>query len=171
MPLLLWNHRMQDTPVGTIMTAVEDRKGLKIEAELPKDDEFVRGRLIPQLKRRGVRGMSIGYKAQQSHKQGDARVLTKIRLYEASFVNLPMNPQAGVETVKSLSVTEWKDLSDREREARLKTLGLSDDMAKKFVRLDREDRGHKGQREAGVSAGVQAGLSELLAALQTSAKR
>ena len=81
------------------------------------------------------------------------RLLQQVRLYEASFVNIPMNPLAGVNDVKAerLGIEEWKDLSDREREAHLKTLGLSDGLAKQFVRLSREEKGAKGRREAGDS--------------------
>jgi len=150
-PLLLWNHKMDEAPVGTIIEAKEDKRGLYVKGELPKDDEFVRGRLVPQLKRRGLKGMSIGYRALESRKDNGARILTKLRLYEASFVNLPMNPEAGVETIKSqtLGIEEWKSLSDRDREGHLKSLGLSDGLAKQFVRLARDERGGKGQREAG----------------------
>jgi len=150
-PLLLWNHKMDEAPVGTVVEAKEDKRGLWVKGELPKDDEFVRGRLVPQLKRRGLRGMSIGYRAEQSRKEAGARILTKIRLYEASFVNMPMNPEAGVETIKSdrVGIAEWKDYTDREREASLKARGYSDELAKRIVRLEREAQGTKGRREAG----------------------
>ena len=102
MPLLLFQHKMDDCPVGTITEAKEDRRGLWVKGELPKDDGFVRDRLVPQLKRRGLRGMSIGYKATEKEirKSDGARLLKTIRLYEASFVSMPMNPEAGLESLK-----------------------------------------------------------------------
>jgi HK97 family phage prohead protease len=104
MPLLLFNHKMEDAPIGTIVEAKEDKRGLWFKAELPKDDSFVSGRIVPQLKRRGLRGTSIGYKTIQSERRkGDnVRLLKELRLYEISIVNMPMNPEAGVDTVKGL---------------------------------------------------------------------
>jgi HK97 family phage prohead protease len=57
MPLMLFNHKMEDAPIGTIVDAKEDKRGLWFKAELPKDDSFVSGRIIPQLKRRGSSGL------------------------------------------------------------------------------------------------------------------
>jgi HK97 family phage prohead protease len=103
LPLILFQHKMDDAPVGTCLEAKETARGLWIKAAIPKDDDFCRGRLIPQLKRRGLKGMSIGYKPllTERRKEDNARLLKEIRLYECSFVSLPMNPAAGVETVKA----------------------------------------------------------------------
>lgn len=103
MPLLCYQHDLKEV-VGTVVDAKEDKRGLWIKGELPKDDDFVRGRLVPQLKRRGIRGMSIGYKAveKERRKSDGVRLLKQIRLYEASFVSLPMNPEAGVDTIKGI---------------------------------------------------------------------
>lgn len=102
LPLLLFQHKMDECPVGTLTEAKEDKRGLWVKGELPKDDGFVRDRLVPQLKRRGIRGMSIGYKAtdKEIRKSDGARMLKTIRLYEASFVSMPMNPEAGIESLK-----------------------------------------------------------------------
>lgn len=104
MPLLLFNHKMEDAPIGTITEAKEDKRGLWFKAELPKDDSFVAGRIVPQLKRRGLRGTSIGYKTIQSERRrsDNVRLLKELRLFEISIVNMPMNPEAGVDTVKGL---------------------------------------------------------------------
>lgn len=103
LPLLLYQHDMKEI-VGAIVDAKEDKKGLWVKGELPKDDDFVRGRLVPQLKRRGLKGMSIGYKVQDSarRKEDGARLLKQVRLYETSFVSLAMNDKATVETIKGL---------------------------------------------------------------------
>ena len=53
-PVLLWNHKMDDPPLGVVIDAKEHKRGLCIKA--PKDDTFVAGRVIPQIKRRGLRG-------------------------------------------------------------------------------------------------------------------
>jgi HK97 family phage prohead protease len=59
LPLLLFQHKHDDAPVGTITDAKEDKRRLWVKGELPKDDTFVAGRLVPQLRRRGLKGMSI----------------------------------------------------------------------------------------------------------------
>jgi HK97 family phage prohead protease len=104
LPLLLFQHKMEDAPIGTIVDAKEDKRGLWVKGELPKDDTFVSGRIVPQLKRRGLKGMSIGYKATQSErdKESGCRLLKQIRLFECSFVSLPMHPDAGLESIKGI---------------------------------------------------------------------
>jgi uncharacterized protein len=106
MPALLFNHKMEDPPLGLVVDAKEQKRGLWIKAELPKDDTFVAGRIIPQLKRRGLKGMSIGFKVLEREQRGDTRYLKSIRLYEVSVVNQPMNPLAEIETVKSFNPGE-----------------------------------------------------------------
>ena len=101
MPALLFNHKMDEPPLGIVVDAKEHKRGLWIKAELPKDDTFVSGRIIPQLKKRGLKGMSIGYQVLEKEQRSDARYLKQIRLYEVCVVNTPMNPLAAVETVKS----------------------------------------------------------------------
>jgi uncharacterized protein len=111
LPIILFQHKVEDVPVGTCVEAREDRRGLFIKTELPRDDEFVAGRLVPQLKRRGLRGMSIGYRAIETErrKEDGARLLKALRLYECSFVSMPMNEQAGVETIKTMSADDLID--------------------------------------------------------------
>ncbi len=101
MPALLFNHQMGQPPLGVVVDAKEHKRGLWIKAELPRDDTFVSGRIIPQLKKRGLKGMSIGYQVLEKEHRNDARYLKQIRLFEVSVVNTPMNPLAAVETVKS----------------------------------------------------------------------
>lgn len=128
MPLLLFNHKMEDAPIGTVTEAKEDKRGLWFKAELPKDDSFVAGRIVPQLKKRGLRGTSIGYKATQKETRTSdrARMLKEIRLVEISVVNLPMNPLAGVETVKGFvpygDLYIDREVKDWDQEATFKKL-------------------------------------------------
>lgn len=157
MPLLLYNHKMEELPIGVIENAGEDRKGLLVEGELPKDDPVSRRVGIALKARksgaRALRGMSIGYKAEQADRKNGVRYLEQIRLFEASFVNMPMNPLAGVETIKStgrIGELEWKQMTEREREACLVSLGLSEGLSKRFLRIEREAQARVGQREAGV---------------------
>lgn len=160
LPLLLVQHKMDDLPVGTITAAEEDSKGLHIEFELPKDDPTAR-RVAGLLKARkggarGLKGLSIGYIARKTarikHKGEDVRELLDADLIEVSFVNRAANPLAMAGNIKSddrIGIPDWKDMTDREREASFKARGFSDDLAKRFVRLEREASGGKGRREAG----------------------
>jgi uncharacterized protein len=50
-----------------------------------------------------VKGLSIGYDNIQANFDGDVRHLTELRLWEISVVTFPMNEQATVTSVKSLS--------------------------------------------------------------------
>ncbi len=105
MPALLFNHKMDEPPLGIVVDAKEHRRGLWIKAEVPRDDTFVAGRIIPQLKKRGLKGMSIGYQVLEKEQRHDARYIKQIRLYEVSVVNAPMNPLAAVESVKGFDPT------------------------------------------------------------------
>lgn len=117
LPLILWNHKHDDVPVGTCIDAKEDRRGLWIKGELPKDDTFVAQRLVPQLKRKGLKGMSIGYRAidTERRKEDNVRLLKTIRLYECSFVSMPMHPEAGVETIKDMTPSQLAEELERMR--------------------------------------------------------
>ncbi len=150
-PLLLFNHKMEDAPIGTVVDAKEDSRGLWFKAELPKDDEFVRGRIAPQIKRRGLKGVSIGFKAKEVERKGGVRLIKKAALFEISIVNVPMNPLAAVDGFKSnspLGLKAWDALSTRDREGHLKSLGLSNELARRLIAADREGRGAKGLRDA-----------------------
>jgi HK97 family phage prohead protease len=158
LPLLLVQHKMQELPVGTLTDAGEDSKGFYVEGELPKEDPMARrvvGLLKPRKGARGLKGMSFGYVARKTTREKiegkDTRVIHDLDCFEVSFVGLGMNPQAGVTALKGLSEPEWKELSEREREAHLKELGLTDGLAKRFIRLEREASSElkSSQREAG----------------------
>jgi HK97 family phage prohead protease len=120
LPLILFQHKADECPVGVCVDAHENSRGLWVKAELPKDDTFVAGRLVPQLKRKGMRGMSIGYRAQEieRRKSDNARLLKQVRLYEVSFVSMPMNPEANVESIKHLHPEDIADQFDELRRAR-----------------------------------------------------
>jgi uncharacterized protein len=147
--------------VGIITDYEEDDKGLLIEGELPKILQEAReivAMVKPRGKKgiRGFNGLSIGYQTVKSRKGTEGglptRFLEEIIPFEVSFVDRAMNPKADLTHIKSLaddklSIEEFKSLSDREREVRLKMLGLSDTLAKQFVRLARDERGSTSERD------------------------
>ena len=81
-------------PAGLFFDLKEDAKGLFVKARLPKADDFVKGRLVPQIKTGSVNALSIGFIPLEFKfiMEGDVqiRVLTKIELQEISFINLNM---------------------------------------------------------------------------------
>ena len=111
MPALLFNHQMGEPPLGVLVDAKEHKRGLWIKAELPRDDTFVSGRIIPQLKKRGLKGMSIGYQVLEKEHRNDARHLKQIRLYEVSVVNTPMNPLARLDATLDAAAQEMQRLA------------------------------------------------------------
>jgi uncharacterized protein len=88
-------------PIGSIESVGEDKKGLRYEAHLPKDDTLVAGRVVPQIKRRSLKANSFGYKVQRSErrKSDGVRLLHEIDIYEISVVGMPANPAAVIESV------------------------------------------------------------------------
>lgn len=148
LPLLLFNHKMEDAPIGTIVDAKEDRKGLWFKAELPKDDSFVSGRIVPQLKRRGLRGTSIGYRTidKETRKSDGARLLKAVKLVEISIVNRAMNPLAMVDTVRGVVANQdhfiRQDVKDWDAEKAFERLkerfGDSEELKSAFFYVDED---------------------------------
>lgn len=149
MPALLFGHDMKGLPIGLITKIAEDGHGLAFEAKMPKDDAFVRDRVMPQLRIGSLKGVSIGFKTREDDRTDPAaRMIKKAALYEISLVTIPANPAAQVSQVKSLSFDEIEGLSDREREARFKSLGCSSGLAKRIV-AGLRDGARGGRRDDG----------------------
>ena len=104
---ILWQHDT-DMPLGIYIELREDDRGLFVKGKMPKGDDFVRGRVFPQMKAGSVSSMSIGYSATRWDIDGDVRNLKEIKLYEISLVTMPMNPQATISDVKG--ATSFGDL-------------------------------------------------------------
>ena len=89
-PLLL-QHKGQ--PVGTIEHLSEDRRGLRVIAR-------VENKRASELVRRGLRGLSFGYRVQEARASGSLRELTDLDLVEVSLVGRPMQRLARVHAVE-----------------------------------------------------------------------
>lgn len=97
---LLWQHKTE-FPIGTL--ELEDRKdGLwckgRLEMELPKAQEA-----YVCLKKRIIKGLSIGFEVVKDYVENGIRHLKEIRLYQGSIVTFPMNEMAMVTAIKALS--------------------------------------------------------------------
>lgn len=97
----LWQHNT-DQPIGGYDTLVEDEKGLKVAGFLMVNEIAQAREAHALMKRRVVKGLSIGYYITESSRDDKTgiRTLTKLDLREISIVTFPANDQAQVEAVK-----------------------------------------------------------------------
>src|SRR3546814_694557 len=84
MPLLLWGHNASELPIGNWVDMAEDGKGLWGKAQIDLDDP-VGQRVHKALKRKSVRGLSIGYETierKTDPKRPGINLLEKLELWE-----------------------------------------------------------------------------------------
>lgn len=115
---LYFNHDLNAPPIGNVVECGEDRKGLRYKAQLPKDDEFVAKRIVPQIKRRSLKSNSFGYKVREFErdKAKGVRYLKALDIFEISVVGIPANGSATIEGLKGF--VPFGDLRiDRESKA------------------------------------------------------
>lgn len=89
-PLLLQH---KGKPVGTIEHLSEDRRGLRVIARVAD------GR-VGTLVRRGLRGLSFGYRVREASAADGLRELRALDLVEISLVERPMQKLARVHAVE-----------------------------------------------------------------------
>ena len=89
-PLLL-QHKGQ--PVGSIEHLSEDRRGLRVIARVVDER-------VGELVRRGLRGLSFGYRVREAGAAGSLRELRALDLVEVSLVKRPMQRMAKVHAVE-----------------------------------------------------------------------
>lgn len=111
---IFWFHK-PDEPLGIYIGLKEDPEGLFVHGIMPKDDSFVRNRVIPQMRIGSVRKMSIGYSAIDSEMDGHIRDLIVLKLWEISLVSLAMNNKATITDIKSAVSFQDLPLSSRDR--------------------------------------------------------
>jgi HK97 family phage prohead protease len=87
---LLWQHK--GAAIGRIEHLSEDSRGLRVIAR-------VADARVGDLVRRGLRGLSFGYRVRQA-RQGAVRELLDLDLVEVSLVARPMQPRAKVHAVE-----------------------------------------------------------------------
>lgn len=99
---MLWQHN-RDEPIGVFYDKEIDENGLFVRGRMPKDDDFVRGRVIPQMKAGSIKAMSIGFYVKKSNydTETNIRIITEARLREVSLVTFPANPAAVVTGMKA----------------------------------------------------------------------
>lgn len=103
LPTILWQHQRLE-PIGMPISIKETQAGLEVEGKLPKEDSFVSGRVIPQMKVGSIKAMSVGFRPQQAGPDPTnlpfGRLITKAILREVSLVTFPANPGAKITDLK-----------------------------------------------------------------------
>ena len=110
-PKLLWQHD-RNKPIGTIEEIKEDGNGLFLKASLPKFVSFSND-IGGLLKAGAVDSMSIGFTTKDFDIQKNVRHLKTLDLYEVSVVTFPMNPDAVVTNIKTITPFRDYSLADR----------------------------------------------------------
>lgn len=149
LPPLLWQHDMKQ-PIGAWREMYEDGHGLYVKGELFINDIARAKEAYRLLREKVVTGLSIGYRALQSHRDRESgiRVLTEIELIEVSMVTVPANDAARVLRVKSIFDGGCVP-SEREFEAFLRDAGLSRKQAKGMIAQGYKSL-HDDTRDAGI---------------------
>ncbi len=94
---LLWQHKA-GALIGRIEHLSEDKRGLRVIAELGTGAEAVRAaRLVRAGK---IDGLSFGYRVRDAGASGGLRELRDLELVEVSLVAEPMQPKARVHAVE-----------------------------------------------------------------------
>lgn len=125
LPVILWQHNSHE-PIGMPIEIRETIEGLFIKARLPKDDTFVSGRVIPQLRIGSIKTMSIGFITIEFDidlEDPRIRKLTKVDLKEISLVTFAANPKAVITGIKSLvEMLDKTEMSDKDKAFLLKNI-------------------------------------------------
>jgi HK97 family phage prohead protease len=153
-PLMLWSHDMKQ-PIGMWTKVEEDSIGLRVEGKLALST--VKGRETYDLIKMGaINGMSIGYKAIKTGREGAARLLKELALFEVSITPMPMLDSATIDAVKSVDdiilATKSGDYAPLKRavEGALRDAGFPAWLAKAQAALAPQTLGD-GQRDASAS--------------------
>jgi len=112
-PPLLWVHDMSE-PIGIFISFEVTPEGLFVKGKLPKSDDLVRGRVIPQMKIGSLKAMSIGFSIIDQIMEAGRRIIEKLKLWEISLVPIPANPLAVVTGMKTATTFQDLPLASRE---------------------------------------------------------
>ena len=101
---LLWQHD-RGSPIGTIESAEEDKRGLRVQGRLALGVSRADDALV-LLRQKVITGMSIGFRVVKDliDRTEGVRRLKEVDLWEVSLVTFPANPAARVARVKSPNV-------------------------------------------------------------------
>lgn len=139
MPKLCYQHDMAQ-PLGKFTEIREDAYGLFVKGIMPKENSQCKD-IAALIKCGAIDSMSIGYSTIKSayDSETDIRDLVELKLYEVSFVTLPMNPKAKLTAFKSENQNFIEEIkSIRDLESVLKEAGFSVREAKTLISKAKE---------------------------------
>lgn len=112
----LWQH-LRHEPIGVYKEIRETKEGLFVRAELPREDTFVNGRVIPQLRMGSISRMSIGWLPHvwTYNEEESVRDITEAQLMEVSLVTFPADDHAGILEMRAAVSYQDLPLADRDR--------------------------------------------------------
>lgn len=151
MPLMFFGHKSNDLTIGNWQDMAEDGKGLWVQGQLDMDDPFAT-KIHRKLKRKEMRGLSIGYEtiaSEEDPKRQGVRTLKAIDLWEVSVVNFPAQTRATVIAAKSRDILIKLRAGDRLTEREWETLlkgqhDFSNAEAERAVRINLKGQGELG---------------------------
>lgn len=151
----LWQHD-QSKLLGHAIDITENEKGILVKTKLPKSHWRVKQEIIPLLQNGSLTDMSIGFGLKQGdfeyNEETNIRTIKKANIFEYSFVSIGMNPNATIESFKSI-LGDIKSLSDVEQLLK-KLTGCSNNDVKTLISKvkefskPRDEINEKVQREA-----------------------
>lgn len=106
---ILWQHDTKE-PIG-LGKLTDGEHGLQIEGELVLESPVAQ-KAYSLLKKRVLKGLSIGYETVEEKMVGTVRHLTELKLWEVSLVTFPMNELALVSGVKDMGMDELLERGD-----------------------------------------------------------
>jgi HK97 family phage prohead protease len=107
---ILWQHSPEN-PIG-VGTLKDTEKGLYLNAKMPKSDDFVANRVMPQLRVGSVKSFSVGMFLKDAVRKEGKRYITKADVYETSLVTFPANPKADITNFKSFTHSKMLNIAD-----------------------------------------------------------
>lgn len=154
----LWQHR-SDSPIGGYDVLSEDDRGLKLEGWLMVDDLPLAKQAHALMKRRVIKGMSIGYYVEASLYNEKTGILTlqKLDLREVSIVTFPANDLAQVDAVKHMTAG-GRMPSAKEFEGFLREAGFSKTLATALAARACGGAARQSESAAGQVASIAAAL-------------
>lgn len=97
---ILWQHNPHEViGEGKIRST---REGLMVEGELDIETDAVALKAYNKMRKKRVKGLSIGYQSVKEDFKNNIRHLQEVKLWEISVVTFPMLPGAQVTGVKSI---------------------------------------------------------------------
>lgn len=97
-PVILFNHGNDPDvgakPVGKALEVKPTDKGLWLRVRMTSSKGEVLRNIVDLVREGSLVAFSVGFDPIESHRDGDANVITKAELYEVSIVAVPMNQES-----------------------------------------------------------------------------